>query len=432
MSIWKRLTGRLRRSPSEADGEPAGTASVVPSRARSGPGADAEAYLRDLVASPDRAEAAEVHRAVQELRRVGRELVAVDLIHRLLAQRPADHDLRALCADLLLARVDDAAARLLLEELAEVPAHAARAAFLLGDLHERAGDLEAALRWYERVLARDVEYPNARERVARLTSLLRPVEPGAATPTLLSPDGAMARGRYRLLRELGRGGAGTVYLALDVEIGREVALKVYHRTKDDRWSHGGPGRRFLLEARTAAMLRHPGIIRVLDVEEDLRAIVMERIAGGTVANLTRGDAKLTEARALELVRLVLEPLALVHRRGIVHRDLKPSNLLRRETGDVVISDFGVALVPGDAHGPKEQVGTYAYMPPEVRKGACATPASDVYAVGKLLAELLARAPDATKESALLAATLAADDPASRPRDAAAALELLDRGHAPDR
>ncbi|MBI2898028.1 MAG: protein kinase [Deltaproteobacteria bacterium] len=425
MSIWKRLTGRFRPRASERDaGEPA-TGPVEPAHRLGSDapgallGADAEGYLRDLVARPDRADAAEVHRAVESLRKAGRELVAVDLIHRLGAARPHDHELRALSADLLLARVDDAAAKPLLEDLADVPAHAARAAFLLGELHERAGDLEGALRWYERVLARDLELPNARERVLRLTGLLHPALPGGATPTLLSPDGAMASGRFRLLRELGRGGAGTVYLAHDTEIDREVALKVYHPDRQ-----GAPGRRFRLEARTAAMLRHPGIIRVLDVDEQLRAIVMERIAGGTVATMTRGDARLTEAHILALARLVLEPLALVHRHGVVHRDLKPSNLLVRDSGEIVISDFGVALVPGDSQGAKEQVGTYAYMPPEVQKGACATAASDVFAIGVILSELRARTADATDVSANLAARLANADSGARPRDATEALKLL--------
>lgn len=424
MGIWKRLTERLR-------GRTAGAAPAPPVRRASSdevgdepalPGADAERYLRGLVSAPDHAQHAEVGRAVEELQRAGRELVALELLRRLLSLRPHDADLRERFADLLLGRLDDAGATRELEALWESPPHAARAAFLLGEVHERAGDRDGALRWYERVLSRDVRYPNARERADRLRLELGFAAGGAATPTLFTPDGAVARDRFRLVRELGRGGAGTVYLADEVQVDRQVALKVYH---PDQWSHGGPGRRFVLEARTAASLRHPGIIRILDVDLTLRAIVMEVVPGGTVATYARSSTTpLDEARVLDLVRRVLEPLAFVHRHGVVHRDLKPSNLLLRADGAVVLSDFGVALVPGDEEGAREAIGTFAYMPPETRRGEPATPAADVFAVGTLLGELLARAPDAGEAAKGLVARLTAADPAARPRDAAAALGMF--------
>jgi len=147
--------------------------------------------------------------------------------------------------------------------------------------------------------------------------------------------------------------------------------------------------------------------------------------GGTVATMLRpGAPPLSEAVALELVRRVLEPLAFAHRRGIVHRDLKPSNLLLREGGQVVVSDFGVALVPGDAIGAAETVGTFSYMAPETRRGERATPAADVFAVGTLLGELCARAPDSGRASARLVTLFTAADPTARPADASAALAAM--------
>jgi serine/threonine-protein kinase len=427
VGIWKRLTERLRGGTDRA-----GDTGTPPSRRQTDPdaaggepalpGADAERYLRGLVSVPDHAQDVEVGRAVEELQRAGRELMALELLRRLLSLRPHDADLRERYADLLLDRLDDAGATRELEALWESPPHAARAAFLLGEVHERAGDRDGALRWYERVLSRDVRHPNARERADRLRLDLGFAAGGAATPTLFTPDGAALRDRFRLVRELGRGGAGTVYLADEVQVDRQVALKVYH---PDQWTHGGPGRRFVLEARTAASLRHPGIIRILDVDITLRAIVMEVVPAGTVASYTKSSAPpLTEAKVLDLVRRVLEPLAFVHRHGIVHRDLKPSNLLLRADGGVVLSDFGVALVPGDEAGAREAIGTFAYMPPETRRGGPATAAADVFAVGTLLGELLARAPDAGAASADLVARLTATDPAARPRDAAAALGMF--------
>src|SRR5262249_54158609 len=141
-------------------------------------------------------------------------------------------------------------------------------------------------------------------------------------------DGQARTSRYRLLRELGRGSAATVYLARDDELGREVALKLLHPQLYDA-AHADARARFFQEARIAASLRHPGVVAIYDLDESLKLIVMEHCAGGSLrGRLLQGPLVPREAswRMCEL----LSSLSHLHERGIVHRDLKPGNLLLRE------------------------------------------------------------------------------------------------------
>ena len=276
------------------------------------------------------------------------------------------------------------------------------------DVAERRNDPDAARVLWERVLARDVSYPRARERVTQLRggTLRRSADAGAT----VMAEGALTRGRYRVVRELGRGGAGTVFLARDVTLEREVALKVYHRRgRADR-------ERLLHEAKVPATLEHPGIVRVLDADLELFAIAME-LTDGSVKDSSR-EGELAMARVLAWARSLTETLAWLHARGLVHRDLKPSNLLlRRER--VVLTDFGLAAPVGGSSGVGTVgggEGTTGYMPAEQRRGDPATFAMDVHALGVSLDEMLAwtgAAPRPPQLAPLLAA-MRASDPASRP------------------
>jgi len=309
--------------------------------------------------------------------------------------------LRALVVEKYELRADLAPAIAHLERLAHEAAHATRAHFLLGEHYRRRGDDERALRHYEAVLARDVGYPNVRARAERIRAARGR---GAPPPgeTIASGDigGVHAGARYRLVRELGRGATGVVYLARDLELEREVAVKLLHphlaaaRTADAL-------ARFFDEARIAASLRHPNIVAVLDLDEDARRIVMELAAGGTLRELLRERGPRTVRRALERHTQILSALSAAHRRGVVHRDLKPANLMFRRDGDlagveVMLGDFGVAHLPdaagatgaAAAHARKEAVGTLAYMAPEQRRGGAPDPANDVYAAAVVLFEML--------------------------------------------
>jgi tetratricopeptide (TPR) repeat protein len=302
---------------------------------------------------------------------------------------------RARAARIYLARGDFAEALAHLQALTASSSHAADAHFHLGEHFQRQGDVASALRHFEAVLAVDVDFPNARVRAESLRAARGGGAP-AATVTIAGVDGqgATAGARYLLLAELGRGASGAVYRARDVELERDVALKLLH-------AHlGGAGgtamNRFFAEARTAAALRHPNVVAVLDLDEEHRRIVMELCTGGTLRERLR-SGQLPVLEALDVHAALLSALAAAHRRGVVHRDLKPANLLfRRPGGEVVLGDFGVAHLGGAT--PAEAVGTLFYMAPEQRRGD-ASPTVDIWAAGVILHEMLTgRAPSGLAEA----------------------------------
>ena len=204
------------------------------------------------------------------------------------------------------------------------------------------------------MLGRDVDYPNVRVRVERLRQLTGRRAP-VAGETIAAGDvaGVQAGARYRLVRELGRGATGVVYLARDAELDRDVAVKLLHPhlagiERADALA------RFFHEARVMASLRHPNVVAVLDMDEASRRIVMELAAGGTLRDVLRERGPRPLRRAIERHGQVLSALAAAHRRGIVHCDLKPANLMFRRDVDlpgveVMLGDFGVAHLP-DASG----------------------------------------------------------------------------------
>jgi serine/threonine-protein kinase len=205
------------------------------------------------------------------------------------------------------------------------------------------------------------------------------------------PDSATAElvaGRYLLGEVLGRGGMGEVRAARDTSLGRDVAVKLLHDglASDERVS-----RRFEHEARAAARLTHPNVVRVYDAGEHRGRpfIVMERLDGGTLADeIARGP--LSEARVRFVGVQVLEALAAAHKHGVLHRDIKPSNVMIAPDGSVRVADFGIAKSDLDTSGTTTGtvVGTLGYLPPERLQGHPATTASDCYAVGVVLYEAL--------------------------------------------
>lgn len=199
----------------------------------------------------------------------------------------------------------------------------------------------------------------------------------------------LAAGRYRLERELGRGGMATVYLAHDEELGRPVAVKLLPgRLADDDSSRA----RFLREARLAGRLSHPNIVRVYDAgETDGRPfIVMEYVPGASLAE----SGLLPAARVAELGVQACAGLQHAHDAGLMHRDVKPANLLVRDDGVLKVADFGIARAAESTRHTQAGtlLGTAAYLAPEQISGEDATPASDVYALGAVLYELLTGRP----------------------------------------
>jgi eukaryotic-like serine/threonine-protein kinase len=218
------------------------------------------------------------------------------------------------------------------------------------------------------------------------------------TPTL-------AAGRYRVERELGHGGMATVYLARDEQLDRLVALKLLpEQLADDETFHA----RFFREARLAARLGHPNVVHVFDAgEADSRPyIVMEYVPGLSLAEYR----KLPPGRVAELGVQACAGLQHAHDAGLIHRDVKPANLLLRDDGVLKVADFGIArAVESTRHTQAGTLlGTAAYLAPEQIAGEDATTASDVYALGAVLYELLTGRPPYAFDSLAELAALQAD------------------------
>lgn len=199
----------------------------------------------------------------------------------------------------------------------------------------------------------------------------------------------MLASRYRLDRPIASGGMGSVWRARDVRLGRPVAVKLLHEriAADPRAVH-----RFRREALAAAAVDHPGLAAVLDfVEEDGRAVlVMELVEGESLAAVLAREGPLAPARAVAIADALLDGVEAAHRAGIVHRDVKPSNVLLARDGSVKLTDFGIARIDGEETVTHDGAvfASAPYVAPEQLSGDAATPATDVYAVGVLLYEML--------------------------------------------
>jgi serine/threonine-protein kinase len=195
-------------------------------------------------------------------------------------------------------------------------------------------------------------------------------------------------GRYQVVSRLGTGGMGTVFLARDPELDRQLAIKL---VKDDLTDDPELRERFSREARSAARLRHPNIITVFDIGDvDGRPfIAMEYIPGESLADVIRRRTVVDLGRALGWMESLCAGLAHAHKSGIVHRDIKPGNLMVDQDGTLKIVDFGIARL-GDSQLTRDGmlVGSANYMAPEQLLGAGTDCRADTFAVGAVCYELL--------------------------------------------
>jgi serine/threonine protein kinase len=268
-------------------------------------------------------------------------------------------------------------------------------------------------------------------------------------------------GRFRIEREIGTGGMGTVYLATHLGLERPVAVKIIRR---EFAGDADVADRFLREARTMAKLRHAHAAMIFDagnLPDGRHFIVMEFVEGETLSQALAREGRFSAARAVEIATQICDVLEEAHRLGIVHRDLKPSNILLGKRG-ICVLDFGVAKVLASSAestatfastGSGQLIGTPRYMSPEQCLGQRVGARSDLYSLGVLLYEMLAGRPpfvdplqsallikqatapapplpklrpDIARPLALAVHTLLAKRPDDRPRTAAIAKTLLER------
>ncbi|HMF82304.1 MAG TPA: protein kinase, partial [Acidimicrobiia bacterium] len=202
--------------------------------------------------------------------------------------------------------------------------------------------------------------------------------------------GRILGGRYRLDRELARGGMATVWVAEDPLLSRRVAVKLLlpQLAVDDALRV-----RFRNEAIAAAKLTHPGIVATYDTGDDdgTAYIVMELVEGTTLRRVIDERERLPVRDAVDISSQVADALEHAHRQGLVHRDIKPANVLVQPDGRVKVTDFGIAKAAGgdDLTRTGTVVGTARYLAPEQVNGHPVDGRADVYALGLILYEMLA-------------------------------------------
>ncbi|MGO9837302.1 MAG: protein kinase domain-containing protein [Polyangiaceae bacterium] len=292
---------------------------------------------------------------------------AIDL---LLARETRDPLPEPLLVALASALVDRGQSESAVRALAR--ADSCAALVIRADLLAARGDLVSAMALVERALLRDIDWPGARERHARWRAAL-----GQAPPRKVDTTATMVTSRpqapFRLLREIGRGGAGTVYEAEDPDLGRHVALKVYHRVDRDR-------AQLLHEARVAVALAGKGVVRVFDVDPEHGWLVMEWARSGALHDLLRSGDERTRSELEGWAVPLADALARVHAAGWIHNDVKPANVLLRDRRTPLLSDFGGAKRAGEPSPP----GSVGYVSPERLAGRSSDPRDDVFAFGRVL------------------------------------------------
>lgn len=360
--------------------------------------------------------------AAQSYERAGRPADGAKAIETALRTRPHAHDLRLELAKLLMRHGRKERAVSALQGIPRDAAEWTHALPELAALLEDLGLVDAAAELAGEMRARAIA-PRARAHA-----------PAVETPR------AVLLGRYEVVREVATTSHAKVIQAIDTLTERSVALKFL------RTAAQGVGRdatlRFEREARALRQLRHPSVVELVAYHADGPAMVLEWMTGGSLADLLAKEP-LAPRRAIEIATSILGALGEAHRLGILHRDVKPGNVLFDAIGTPRLADFGAAHL-GDLSNTATAgaIGTFSYMSPEQREGRPATVASDLYAVGALVIEMItgeganpvdadlidpapsAYHPDLTSGHDAVVASLLARDPKARPADAFEARQRL--------
>lgn len=330
--------------------------------------------------------------AARELLAAGAGEEAMAVLQQVAPESGRYAEATVLLGDLFLERGLDGPAREKYERAAALRPSGPDSVFpsyQLAQIQERQGNLQEALRLYEKVVAEQLEYRDVQERVSELCDRL-----AAATQVVgvreVTPQSVPSR--YRILQEVGRGGMGIVYQAEDVVLQRPVAYKVLPDAvrEDPRALED-----FLREARIAASLHHPNIVTIYDAGQaaDAVYIAMEYVEGRSLQDILDEMQILPLSRALDIFRQACRSLVHAHRQRIVHRDVKPANIMVTRDGAVKLMDFGLAAVVSHASAKVTSVrGTPFYMAPEQITGEAISALSDQYALGCTLYHMVAGRP----------------------------------------
>ncbi len=214
----------------------------------------------------------------------------------------------------------------------------------------------------------------------------------AASPAPDPEGGAAQRfGRYELVKELGHGAMGTVYLGRDTVGHRNVAVKTLKLSMGDSEELADDKKRFFREAESAKQLAHPTIVKVYDAgeEQGTAYFAMELLDGITLREFCAKRGTVAVKRAAEIAAFVAEAMAYAHAKNVVHRDIKPENIMILSTGDIKVTDFGVARrMDASLTRTGTVLGTPNYMSPEQLAGAKVDGRSDIFSLGVVFYELL--------------------------------------------
>ena len=270
---------------------------------------------------------------------------------------------------------------------------------------ERKRQFNKAVAVFEHIATKDKGFKDIQDRMQKLriageTVILggrAGMKAGADSTVLVqgSGGGALAKptlGRYEVLRELGKGAMGVVYLGKDPKINREVAIKTL-RFEDEFEADDMKAmkERFFREAESAGRLVHPNIVTIYDAGDDgdISYIAMELLSGRDLKDYTTKDKLLPVPETLETIAKVADALDYAHSQNVVHRDIKPANIMRLNDGKIKVTDFGIARITSQSKTATGTVmGTPSYMSPEQLAGSKVDGRADLFSLGVTLYELL--------------------------------------------
>jgi len=316
--------------------------------------------------------------------------------------------------------------------------------YSLAQDYERKRQYHKAVAVYEHLEAHDPKYKDIKTRKSRLIQTGETVVLGGGTQDPLlstSTDTRPTLGRYEVLKQLGKGAMGIVYLGKDPRINRPTAIKTFQFPEElDPDETQQLKKRFFQEAESAGTLTHPNIVTIYDAgeEQDLAYIAMEFLEGHDLTRYVKPDSLLEPARAVNFAADLADALDYAHQKGIVHRDIKPANVMLLDKGGVKLTDFGIARITATSQTQTGVVkGTPHYMSPEQISGQKVDGRSDIFSLGVMLYQLLTgRTPFSGENmAALMHQIMNAPHPDPRkfaPRLPKALVQILDKALQKDR